>query len=168
MPALIKFDRFEWLVEKATELGVAAIVPVNAARTERGLLEAAQKRVDRWRRIAHESSQQARRVSPPEISEPRPLVAAIAALSGPRYFLDEKPGAPALLSAIPPAGERAGTPSLALLNGPEGGWTEGERTAAIAAGWMPVSLGPLILRAETAGITAAGMLLHAWWATRLE
>ena len=68
--ALIKFDRFEWLVEKATELGVAAIVPVNAARSEKGLVEAARKRAERWRRIAHESSQQARRLSPPEIGEP--------------------------------------------------------------------------------------------------
>ena len=65
--ALIKFDRFELMVEKATELGVAAIVPVNAARTEKGLLEAAHKRAERWRRIAHESSQQARRLAPPEI-----------------------------------------------------------------------------------------------------
>src|ERR1017187_3643593 len=65
--ALVKFDRFEWLVEKATELGVAAIVPVNAARSERGLLEAARKRAERWRRIAHESSQQARRLGPPDI-----------------------------------------------------------------------------------------------------
>jgi 16S rRNA (uracil1498-N3)-methyltransferase len=55
-PALIKFDRFEWLVEKATELGVAGIVPVDAARSETGLSEAARKRAARWRRIAHESS----------------------------------------------------------------------------------------------------------------
>jgi 16S rRNA (uracil1498-N3)-methyltransferase len=168
LAALIKLDRFEWLVEKATELGVSVIVPVSAARSEKGLLEAAHKRVERWRRIAHESSQQARRVSPPEISEPQPLAAAIATLSGPRYFLDEKPGAPALLSAIRSAAERAGAGSVALLNGAEGGWIEAERAAAIAAGWTPVSLGPLILRAETAAITAAATLLHAWWATRLE
>ena len=65
--AIVKFDRFEWLVEKATELGVAAIAPVDAARSERGLVEAARKRAERWRRIAHESSQQARRLSPAEI-----------------------------------------------------------------------------------------------------
>src|SRR5947209_1145971 len=59
--ALIKFDRFEWIVEKATELGVTEIVPIEAARSERGLEKAAAKRVERWRRIALEASQQSRR-----------------------------------------------------------------------------------------------------------
>jgi len=170
--ALIKFDRFEWLIEKATELGVAAIVPVNATRSEKGLLEAARKRAERWRRIAHESSQQARRLGPPEIGEPQPLASAIdgaiAADIGLRYFLDEKPGAPPLAAAIPRGGERHRTDSVALLTGPEGGWTDAERVVAIAAGWAPVSLGPPILRAETAAIAAAGIVTHAWWASQLE
>jgi 16S rRNA (uracil1498-N3)-methyltransferase len=166
--AIVKFDRFEWLVEKATELGVAAIVPVNAARSEKGLLEGARKRAERWRRIAHESSQQARRVGPPEIGEPQSLAAAVAAGKGLRYFLDEKPGAPPLLGAIPQGGERRGSDSVTLLTGPEGGWTDAERAAAIAAGWTPVSVGPLILRAETAAIGAAGIVTHAWWASQLE
>ena len=168
LAALIKFDRFEWLVEKATELGVAAIMPVNAVRSDKGLLEAARKRAERWRRIAHESSQQARRVSPPEIAAPQLLAAALAVASTHRYFLDEKPGAPPLLSAIPPAAERRRSDSVALLTGPEGGWTDPERTSALAAGWAPASLGPLILRAETAAITAAGTLIHAWWTSQLE
>jgi 16S rRNA (uracil1498-N3)-methyltransferase len=54
------------------------------------------------------------------------------------------------------------------VTGPEGGWTDAERASAIAGGWKPVSLGPLILRAETAAITAAGLLIHAWWASQLE
>jgi 16S rRNA (uracil1498-N3)-methyltransferase len=166
--ALIKFDRFEWLVEKATELGVAAIVPVNAARSEKGLLEAARKRAERWRRIAHESSEQARRLGPPEIGEPQPLAAAIGPPAGLRYFLDEKAGMPPLAAVIPPHGERRGSDSVALLTGPEGGWTDAERAAAIAAGWAPVSLGPLVLRAETAAIAAAAILTHAWWASQLE
>lgn len=166
--ALFKFERFEWLVEKATELGVAVIIPVETARTEKGLLEAARKRAERWRRIAHESSQQARRMGPPEIAEPQPLYLAIAASTGRRYFLDEKPGTQPLLSAIPPSGERRRTDSIVLLTGPEGGWTEGERETAVAAGWLPCGLGPLILRAETAAIGAAAMLLHAWWASQLE
>jgi 16S rRNA (uracil1498-N3)-methyltransferase len=166
--ALIKFDRFEWLVEKATELGVAAIVPVNAARGERGLGEAARKRAERWRRIAHESSQQARRLSPPEIGEPQLLATALAQGAGLRYFLDEKPGAQPLLNVIPPPGGRSSPDSLALLTGPEGGWTDTERSAATAAGWAPVSLGPLILRAETAAIAGVAILTHAWWASQLE
>jgi len=166
--ALIKFDRFEWLVEKVTEVGVASIVPVASARSEKGLAEAARKRAERWRRIAHESAQQCRRVAPPEISEPQALSAVLAADVALRFLLDEQPGAPALLSVIPPTADRRATGSIALLTGPEGGWTETERSAAIAVGWMPASLGPLILRAETAAITAAAMLLHAWWAAQLE
>src|ERR1035441_1775753 len=166
--ALVKFDRFEWLVEKATELGVAAIVPVNAARSEKGLLEASRKRAERWRRIAHESAQQARRLGPPEIGEPQSLTAAIGAGTSLRYFLDEKPGAPPLAAAIPRHGERHSSDAVALLTGPALGWTDAERVAATAAGWTPVSLGPLILRAETAAIAAAGIVTHAWWASQLE
>src|SRR5690349_17513230 len=62
LPALVKFDRFEWIVEKATELGVERIVPVEAARSEKGLLAASHKRTERWARIAHEASQQSRRL----------------------------------------------------------------------------------------------------------
>lgn len=166
--ALIKFDRFEWLVEKATELGVAAIIPVNAARSEKGLVEAAAKRAERWRRIARQSSEQARRLRPPEIAAPQLLAAALAARHDLRYFLDEKAGAPPLLRAIPPSAERRLAGSIALLTGPEGGWIDAERDAARAAGWLPASLGPLVLRAETAAISAAGVLLHAWWASQLE
>ena len=166
--ALIKFDRFEWLVEKATELDVAAIVPVNAARSEKGLLEAARKRTERWLRIAHESSQQSRRLAPPEIAEPQPLAAAITVSGRYRYFLDEKPGARPLLSVLPPPAARRNSDSAVLLTGPEGGWTDSERAAALAAAWTPASLAPRILRAETAAIAAAGILSHAWWASQLE
>ena len=85
-----------------------------------------------------------------------------------RYFLDEKPGAPPLWSALPPPGNRRPTDRIALLTGPEGGWTGAERDSAVACGWTPVSLGPLILRAETAALDAAGLLLHAWWLSQLE
>jgi 16S rRNA (uracil1498-N3)-methyltransferase len=167
-PALIKFDRFEWLVEKATELGVAGIVPVDAARSETGLSEAARKRAARWRRIAHESSQQARRLGPPQICAPLSLSVTLDVSVGLRYFLDEKAGAPPLLATIPPPADRRSADRVLLLTGPEGGWTDKERAAAIAAGWAPVSLGALILRAETAAIAAAAILTHAWWASQLE
>jgi len=166
--ALIKFDRFEWLIEKATELGVAAIVPVDTARTEKGLMEASRKRMERWRRIAREASQQARRLGPPEIGQANSLAAVLDMPATGRYFLDEQPGAPPLLSAIPALAGRAATDTLLLLTGPEGGWTDAERAAIVNAGWTRVSLGPLILRAETAAIAAAGLLTHAWWASQLE
>ena len=75
--ALIKFDRFEWMIEKVTELGVKAVVPVEAARSEAGLFKAAVKRVERWRKIARESSQQARRVRVPEIRDAIRLAEAL-------------------------------------------------------------------------------------------
>src|SRR5271166_3708874 len=68
--AVYKFDRMEWAIEKATELGVTAIVPVIARRTERHLAQAAEKRAERWRRIAHEAAQQSRRSDVPLIHDP--------------------------------------------------------------------------------------------------
>jgi len=158
--ALIKFDRFEWIVEKATELGVTEIVPVEAARSERGLEKAAGKRVERWRRIALEASQQSRRAHLPEIGEPVPLAQAIARTGGYRYVLDENPGGTSLLQALPAV--RIAQDTVAILTGPEGGWTDEERASFTAAGWTLVSMGPLILRAETAVIAALAVVSQAW------
>ena len=80
--AVYKFDRMEWAIEKATELGVAAIAPVIARRTEKHLARAAAKRAERWRRIAHEASQQARRSDVPVIHEPIDLGERVRAASG--------------------------------------------------------------------------------------
>ena len=156
--ALIKFDHFEWMVEKATELGVAEIVPFEAIRTERGLERAARKRVERWRRIALEASQQSRRDRLPEVRDTVKFEEAIDDPAALRVVLDEEPGGIPLISALPK--ERAD--AAALLIGPEGGWADGEREAFVAAGWTRVSLGPLILRAETAAL--AGLAVLAQWA----
>jgi 16S rRNA (uracil1498-N3)-methyltransferase len=78
LAALIKFDHFEWLIEKATELGVNGIVPVRPVRSEHGLERAAQKRIERWRRIAVEASQQSRRTHLPVIELPVDLRSALA------------------------------------------------------------------------------------------
>jgi 16S rRNA (uracil1498-N3)-methyltransferase len=157
--ALVKFDRFEWTIEKATELGVAAILPVEAARSEKGLLEASRKRAARWERIARESSQQARRVTAPRILEAVPFESALAQPAGHRYFLEETV-APPLLRVLP--AEKTPGESVALLVGPEGGWTDAERARAAAAGWQPAGLGPLVLRAETAAIAALAVIANAW------
>ncbi len=157
--ALFKFDRFEWLIEKATELGVSQLVPVNAERTETGLAAAAAKRVERWRKIARESSQQSRRLRLPEISPVLPLADALADTSPHRFVLEEQAGAPPLMQSLPPIGA---TDKLALLIGPEGGWTDRERALALGAGWHPVSLGANILRAETAAIAAQAILSQAY------
>src|SRR5271155_898632 len=99
--ALIKFDRFEWMIEKATELGVAEIVPVETARSERGLERAAHKRVERWRRIALEASQQSRRAFLPDVSEPESLRETLACEATYKFALDENPAAPPLNTALP-------------------------------------------------------------------
>jgi 16S rRNA (uracil1498-N3)-methyltransferase len=157
--ALIKFDRFEWAIEKVTELGVEAVIPVRAERSEKGLDRAAAKRLERWRKIARESSQQARRARLPEIAAPVPLQAALETGAGCRLFLDEAGGRP-LLSALP--AHRAQGDRVLLAVGPEGGWTEAERQLAAGHGWTRVSLGPSILRAETAALAAVAVLANAW------
>lgn len=158
--ALVKFDHFEWMIEKATELGVAEIVPLEAARSEHGLERAAVKRLERWRRIALEASQQSRREHLPEVREPVQFETAIAEPADFRYALDEEPGGPALLCALP--SERKAEHTVSLLIGPEGGWTNEERAAFVAAGWARVSLGPLILRAETAALAGLAVVAQAW------
>jgi len=160
LAALVKFDRFEWIIEKATELGVEIIIPVQADRSAKGLSEGARTRLERWRRIAREASQQARRAELPEILAPVSTQEALRAPARHRCFLDEQPGAPPLLAALP--SERSPGDTVALLVGPEGGWTEAERTQAQAAGWTAVSLGPLILRTETAAIAALAIVAAAW------
>ena len=155
--SLVKFDRFEWIVEKATELGVGRILPVEARRTEKGLFDASRKRSERWARIARESSQQARRVHIPDILPAVRFERCLEEPAAHRYFLDEAL-APPLLREIP--AERADT--AALLIGPEGGWTDAERQLAVAAAWQPVSLGPLVLRAETAACAALAIIVNAW------
>lgn len=149
--SLVKFDAFELMIEKATELGATSITPVVATRTDRGLDLAAPKRAERWRRIALEASQQSRRDHLPRIEPLLPFRACLTATGGQRFCLDEAGGQP-LLQAFDPAGP------VTLLAGPEGGWTEGERQQIAAAGWTPVSLGPRILRAETAVIAALAVL----------
>ena len=152
--ALFKFDHLEWLVEKATELGVASIQPLVAVRSERGLAQAASKRHSRWQKIALEASQQSRRAHLPRIEPVLPFAQAIRIPQCARLFLDENSEGPALLEPL----QQTSAKEIALLLGPEGGWTEDERAAAIHAGWVACSLGPTILRAETAGIAALAII----------
>jgi 16S rRNA (uracil1498-N3)-methyltransferase len=145
--AVVKFDAFEWALEKATELGVNRIVPLGAARSEKGLLAAASKRVERWKRILFESAQQSRRVRLPVI-EPvaTPREAFAASVSDLKTLLSERAGARSLRKIL--AGQSAGSVTLAI--GPEGGWTDEELAAAQKKGFQAASLGNLILRTETA------------------
>ena len=159
--ALIKFDRFELMVEKATELGVSRIIPTVAARSDFGLDRAVPKRLERWNRIALESAKQSHRVGPPEITGAVAFTAAVSEAKGVRIFLDENETKP-VLGVLPPQAERNQGDRLTLLVGPEGGWTDGERQLALDAGFASVSLGSLPLRAETAAIAALSVLQAAW------
>jgi len=159
--AVYKFDRMEWVIEKATELGVAEVAPVIARRTEKHLALAAEKRAERWRRIAHESSQQARRSDVPLIHEPCPLAARVrASAAATRIVLAEQERTTTLRSLIEEAQQAAGEemPALEIAIGPEGGWASAEEALFDANGWRAASLGPRILRAETAAIAALAVV----------
>lgn len=158
LAALIKFDHFEYTLEKATELGVERITPVITERVEKGLDRAAPKRMERWRRILKESAQQSRRWSLPELDHATPLVRVLDE-AGLRYVLEEST-APAILGCLP--AERKSEDFVKMLIGPEGGWADAERQALAASGWRAVSLGPTILRAETAATAALAIVSAAW------
>jgi 16S rRNA (uracil1498-N3)-methyltransferase len=157
--ALIKFERFEWLLEKATELGVERVTPIETDRSENGLEQAAGKRLPRWNRIAREASEQSRRARLPVIDSPIKLAEALRCTAQHRYALDEAEARP-ILSAIPAEREREA--QVFVLSGPEGGWTDRERVVITAANWTSVSLGDAILKAETAAIAALAILNAAW------
>jgi 16S rRNA (uracil1498-N3)-methyltransferase len=153
--AVFKFDHMEWGIEKATELGVARITPLIARRTEKHLALAGAKRVERWRRIVREAAQQSRRTDVPEVDDPVTLKAALMGVSAERkMLLAETEQENSLTAAL--EGKVA---SVALAIGPEGGWTAEEMELFSEHGWEHVTLGPRILRAETAAI--AGLAICA-------
>ena len=152
--AIFKFDRMEWAIEKCTELGVSGIVPVIAGRTDTHLVTASAKRVERWRRIALQAAEQSRRASPPEIADPIKLREAMALTADLKIVLSEVEEQ-SQLRDIRPRGE------VLLAIGPEGGWTEAELELLQKNGWLSASLGPTILRAETAAIAATAVTMSA-------
>ncbi len=159
--SIFKFEGMEWEIEKATELGVAAIAPVVARRTDKHLARSAEKRVERWRRIAHEAAQQSRRSDVPVIYEPESLTARVRVQStATRIVLAEQERSTTLRALVEEAMEAARNqiPSLEMAFGPEGGWAPEEEALFDANGWRPASLGPRILRAETAAIAALAVV----------
>ena len=149
--AVFKFDHLEWGIEKATELGASRITPILARRTEKHLALAASKRVDRWRRIALESSKQSRRTDVPTIDDPQTLKLALQEVTAPTKLLLAETEQDNTIAAALNASTHQ---SIALAIGPEGGWTADEMQLFTDNAWHPVTLGPRILRAETATIAA--------------
>jgi len=162
--SLVKFDRFEWCLEKATELGARAIVPLAAARTEKALVAAAEKRRSRWEKILAESAQQSRRLRPPSIGGVvSPAKAFAQCVAGVKIFLSERRDAPPIREALGGIGAAARESSsvAAIAIGPEGGWTDDEIAAASASEFAEASLGDNILRTETAVLAAMAMVSFA-------
>jgi 16S rRNA (uracil1498-N3)-methyltransferase len=162
--AIFKFDRMEWAIEKCTELGVERIVPAVARRSGAGLNAAAKKRLERWRRIALQASEQSRRMHPPEILDPVGLKEVAGKVTGTRIVLSEseqqKPLKDVLATQMKDQGrETPNFPGVALAIGPEGGWTDDELQLFQNSGWIAASLGDTILRTETAAIVATAIVL---------
>ncbi len=152
-PALLKKDRFDLILEKATELGAASIHPVLTRRCVADKLN-----MERARTITHEAAEQCARTALPVLAEPVKLAALLAGWPADRalFFADENGGQPAAAAFAAHSGPAA------ILTGPEGGFDDAER-AAIRAHQQarPITLGPRILRGETAAMAA----LAAWMAT---
>ncbi len=154
--AVFKFDRMEWALEKCTELGVSRIVPVIARRTDAHLASAVVKRAERWRRIAVQAAEQSRRANPPEIAAPLKLKdAMIDGAARLRIVLAESEQATLLRDVLASSPGR----EIVLAIGPEGGWADDELQLFQKSGWMSASLGPTILRAETAAIAATAITI---------
>jgi 16S rRNA (uracil1498-N3)-methyltransferase len=154
--AVPRGERMDLVVQKTTELGVARVVPVVS---ERSVARPEPARRARWEKIAREAARQCGRADVPRVDEPLALAAALAApdLPARRFALWEAERGQSLrarLAEVPAA-------AVALLIGPEGGFPAGEVAAASAAGFVPVSLGPRILRVETAAIVAVALALAA-------
>lgn len=150
-------ERMDWVVRKATELGVTAIRPVLAARSVVKLDPAkVAPKIEHWRAIAISACEQCGRNTLPDILPPLPVPAALTAHPGATGVLLDPEAAGGLESLGGPEGP------LCLLVGPEGGLDERERAAAAAAGYRGIRLGPRILRTETAALTGVA-LLQAWF-----
>ena len=157
--SIVKFDAFEFALEKATELGVSAIVPLVAARSEKSLLAAAPRRAERWKKILREASQQSRRLRIPELAPLSRPEAAFSLHSGRlKILLSERPEARSLRGLL--EGQNAAA-AVVLAIGPEGGWSDPEFERAKTHGFREASLGRLILRTETAVIAALASVNYA-------
>lgn len=160
---LLKGRAWDDVVSGAVEWGVAVLRPVLTARTVVRLEGPAERKLERWRQVALAAAKQCRSGRVPEFAAPVPLAAFLAepgpsrkiilAEHGGRPFRDVLDGAP--------ISEGPEMEAWTLLVGPEGGFAEAELAAAAAAGYEPVSLGPNILRAETAALSAVAILMHA-------
>jgi 16S rRNA (uracil1498-N3)-methyltransferase len=161
--ALLKGEKVDLVVQKATELGVTGIVPVMTKLSDIRLRDErdAEKRATRWRRIALEAAKQSGRARLPKIEEPTPfdsLLESVQPNSDAYCFLFAERGGESLAHSF--SDSSAKPQSLTALVGSEGGWTDEELQAAQARDWRIITLGGRILRAETAAIAITALLQH--------
>ncbi|NMC54943.1 MAG: 16S rRNA (uracil(1498)-N(3))-methyltransferase [Chloroflexi bacterium] len=160
--ALTQREKFEWMLQKCTELGAAHFVPVICARSLQQDGKDAEKKLERWRRIVKEAAEQSRRGVVPVVSQPV-LFSWLAASTEPGPSLKliawEAEEARSLADVLRASGD--GYARGQVLIGPEGGFEPAEVTAAAASGFQPFSLGRRILRMETAAITCTALLMYA-------
>ncbi len=156
--ALLKGEKMDWVIQKATELGVSTIVPL---MTRHAVVQPKRERVDaqtaRWQRIALEAAQQSEQWSVPVVSAPERLSQFLAAAKGSRSFIltERREFGLTLRNVELPTTE---SERITMAVGPEGGWAGEEVAEAEQAGFQPVSLGPAILRAETAALVAVSIV----------
>jgi 16S rRNA (uracil1498-N3)-methyltransferase len=156
--AVPKGERLDWLVEKATELGVSRL---QLLLTERSVVEPRTSKVDRLRRIVVEASKQCGRSRLMELNGPLTWPEYVATEQAPARLLADPAGLPFSAWAGPLLGQPA-----AIAVGPEGGFTGDEVGIGLKAGWQAVCLGRTILRVETAALAASALVLQ--WAESLE
>lgn len=154
---LPKGDRFEWILQKGTELGVSRFVPVISKRTVVRKKERLLPKYERWTSIVREAAEQSRRGKLPEVLAPLTLEEVLESEFDLGLLAWEEAGKSSIaLQRIAPD-----TAAVSLIVGPEGGITKDEAAAALAKGWQAISLGPRVLRTETAAIAAAAIVMHA-------
>ena len=155
LQGIARGEKMDWILQKATELGVAGFVPVGSERSEVKLAgERAGKRLAHWRSVVVAACEQSWRARVPDVAPPRPLAGALQALPGDSLRLSLDPGAGMAVASLPAPGER----TVVVAIGPEGGWSPRDRATLAGAGFAGLRLGPRILRTETAGMAAIAAL----------
>jgi len=161
--ALLKAKPMDWVIQKATELGMSSFVPVLSERCVVKLEDRSAHKVQRWSRIAREASKQCRGGLVPAILAPQPLADFLREWEADKKLLfSENHGLPLKDIVRTARDSEVQPPDLLILVGPEGGWTEAEEDKVLRRGYVPVSLGTNILRAETAALAAVAIISHFW------
>ena len=151
----------DFVVQKAAEFGLFAVVPILTSRSVARIDEGGGKKIERWTKIAREAAKQSKWGLIPRIHAVLDLEAFLKSRAGEiMVFFSENGGRP-LRDVVLARSDRPPTEASALI-GPEGGWTGAEEALMTAAGYEAVSLGGAILRAETAALSAAAILSHFW------